>query len=71
MRTRQINRKRGGQRFSTGLQMRNGLTDVGDRRRHAMLARFQVGCQLGTGPTEAEPHLEQWLGLLPAPIDAG
>ena len=42
MRTRQIDRKRGGQRFSTGLQMRNGLTDVGDRRRHSMLARLHL-----------------------------
>jgi hypothetical protein len=35
-----------------------------------MLTGFQVGCQLGTGPTEAEHHLEQGLTLLHAPAGA-
>jgi hypothetical protein len=59
----QINRERGSQRFGTGMQVLDGLTDAGDGRRRAMLAGFQIGRQLGTGPTEAEHHLEQWLGL--------
>jgi len=50
-------------RFSTGVQVRDGLTDMGDGRRRPMLAGFQVRCQLGTGPTEAKHHLEQRLGL--------
>jgi hypothetical protein len=35
-----------------------------------MLTRFQRGRQLGTGPTEAEHHSEQWLALLDATTGA-
>jgi len=53
VRARQIDREHGGQRCRTRLHVRDGRTDVGDRRRRAMLAGFQRGRQLGTRPTEA------------------
>jgi len=39
----QIDRERGRQCFSAGVQVLYGPLDVGDGRRRAMLARFQVG----------------------------
>ena len=63
MRARQIDREHGGQHCRTRLHVLDGRTDVGDRRRRAMLAGFQVGGQLGTGSTEVEHHLEQRFGL--------
>jgi hypothetical protein len=59
----QTDRDRGGQRLSTGVQVRDGLTDVRDGRRRPVLTGFKVGRRLGTGPTETEHHLEQRFSL--------
>ena len=52
MHTGQINLEQGSQSCRTGVQVLDGLLDVGEGRRRSMLTRFQVGRQLGIGPTD-------------------
>jgi hypothetical protein len=48
----------GGQNFGTIVQLLDRLLDRGSRRYRSMLAGFNVGGQLCTGPTKRHQHAE-------------